>query len=115
MSKKVHLRIVGHHALVHTVKSEAHAIGAPEEATMDTKLITVHALSVHNLARTIGGNLHVILLSISKAHVELIAIDIGCMTRRCIETAGLILTCTTLAPHLFLLLEVNEATLTAKV
>ena len=50
MSKKVHLRIVGHHALVHTVESEAHAIGAPEETTVDAKLIAVYALSVYNLS-----------------------------------------------------------------
>ena len=111
--EEVHLRIVGHHALVHAVEGEAHAIGAPEESAMDAKLIAVYAAAIHNLARSVGGELYV-LAAIGRAEVELVAIDIGGMARDGVEVACLQLIGTALAPHLLLLLEVDEATLAAK-
>ena len=45
----VHLRIVGHHALVHAVVGQAVAFGAPEGALHDAELVAVHGLSIHQV------------------------------------------------------------------
>ena len=42
----VHLRIVCHHALIHPIESQTHAIRTPERAFIDTELITVYGLSI---------------------------------------------------------------------
>ena len=114
VGEEVHLRVVGDHALVHAVEGEAHAVGAPEEAAVDAELVAVHALSVYDLARTVGGELYVA-TAIGRAEVELVAIDVGRVARCGVEAAGLILCGTALLPHQLLLLEVDELALAAKV
>ena len=51
----VNLRIIGHHALVHTVESQFGAIWTPEGTLVDAELITMHGLSIHDLPTAIGG------------------------------------------------------------
>ena len=46
----VHLRIVGHHALVHPVEGKPVTVGSPEDTLFDTKLIAMYRLSIHYLA-----------------------------------------------------------------
>ena len=45
----VHQRVVHHHALVHAVEGQAIAVGRPEEAFINTKLVAVHALAEHHI------------------------------------------------------------------
>ena len=66
----VHLRIVGHHALIHAVEGQALAVGAPEESFTDAELIAVDGLAIDNLSRAISGELP--LLAVSGTHVELL-------------------------------------------
>ena len=51
----VNLRVVCHHALVHTVESQFGAIRTPEGTFIDTELITMYGLSIHDLPTAIGG------------------------------------------------------------
>ena len=114
MGEKVHLRIVGYHTLVHTIEGETHTIGTPEKTTVDAKLIAMHALSVDDLARAIGGELYV-LATIGRAHIELVATHISRVTRCSVEVACLVLIRTALLPYNLLLLKVDELSFTAKV
>ena len=60
--RDVHLWIVGHHALVHAIEGELLAARTPEGSLRDAKLITVNALTIHNLTAAILGELEVVRL-----------------------------------------------------
>ena len=45
----VHLRIIGHHALVHPVKSQIRSFRTPECAFHDTELVAVNRLTIDNV------------------------------------------------------------------
>ena len=46
----IHLRIVGHHALIHAVEGEALSVRTPEGAFLNTEFVAVDTLSIDNLA-----------------------------------------------------------------
>ena len=51
--------VVVHHALVHAVKCQALAIGAPEQTAVNAELAAMNALAIDHLARAIGSHLTV--------------------------------------------------------
>ena len=55
--ENIHLRVVGHHALVHAVEGQPLSVGTPEEAFHDAKLIAVYSFAIHNLAAAVGSEL----------------------------------------------------------
>ena len=52
----VHLRIVGHHALVHTVKGQQLSVRAPKRAFDDAKLVAVYGLAIHEVVASVLGH-----------------------------------------------------------
>ena len=71
----VYLRIVGHHALVHTIKGQSVAFGAPECTFSDTELIAMHALSVNYLPAAVLTQL--VLNALTVNYIKLIVFNIG--------------------------------------
>ena len=59
--------------MVHAVKRQLSASGVPEHAAFDSKLITVHALPVHDIARAIFGDAHQLPCGIT--HIQVVAIN----------------------------------------
>ena len=55
--KHVHLRIVGHHRLVHAVECESLAAVIPEDTLHDAEFVAVYRLSVDYLTAAVGGQL----------------------------------------------------------
>ena len=53
--REVHLRIAGHHALVHAIEGQLLSVGAPEGTLFDTELVAVHTLSVNDVLRAVGA------------------------------------------------------------
>jgi len=83
----VHLRIIGYHTLVHTIESEQVSFWTPEDTSVDTEFITVHALSAEHTVwfigylqfLTIGGcNIEIVVDGIGQGTAGLIPILIGC-------------------------------------
>ena len=91
----VNLWIIGHHRLVHAVEGELLSVRAPEEASVDAKLITVHALSVYNLARAVVRELSRRAHGLSAvacgglSHVELPVLDVSQRACGIAEVRGL--------------------------
>ena len=52
----VHLRIVGHHALVHTVKGQQLSVRAPKRAFDDAELVAVYGLAIHEVVASVLGH-----------------------------------------------------------
>ncbi len=56
----VHHRVVGNHALVHTVEGQQVALRRPESAFLDTELRAVHRLSVHDAVAALAHGEHLL-------------------------------------------------------
>ena len=61
----IHLRVVGNHALVHAIESQALTVGTPEGALVNAKLITVDALAINYLATTVSRQLVFLALGVN--------------------------------------------------
>ena len=59
--------------MVHAIKRQLRAFGVPEQASVDAKLIAVHALPIHDVARAIFGDAHQLPSGIT--HIQVVAID----------------------------------------
>ena len=75
----VHLRIVGHHRLVHAVEGEPLSVGTPEETFLNAELVAVYGLSIHYLSAAVGGQLCVHVIGVG--HVELVVFYVGMCLR----------------------------------
>ena len=73
----VHLWIVAHHALVHSVEGKTLSVGTPERAFVDAELIAVDTLSIDNLPTAVGGQLMRAALSILNKEVAFLDIGVG--------------------------------------
>ena len=71
----IHLRIVCHHRLVHTIEGQALTIRAPESSFVNAKLIAVNTLTIDNLATSVSSQL--VLLALGIGHKQLMILDIG--------------------------------------
>ena len=69
--KDVHLRVVFHHTLVHTVESQSLTVGTPERPFVDAKLVAVYAFAVDNLARAVGGEFDGLAFSIADKEIKI--------------------------------------------
>ena len=101
----IHLRIVGHHTLVHAIEGQPLSVRTPECAFFNAKLITVNTLSIDNLTRAIGGEL--VLLFVGIDHKELISFHICCSLRDAVPVISR-LSSDTVLPDDLLLFEVHE-------
>ena len=72
----IHLRIVGHHALIHAIKCQVRALRIPEHTAIDTELAAVHTLTIDDLVVTIKG--YLVLLAHGIGNIDVIVLDIGC-------------------------------------
>ena len=72
----VHLRIVGHHALIHAVERQTLSVRTPESAFIDAKLVSVYGLPIHNLTTAIDGQL--VLLALRVNDIQLMVLDDCC-------------------------------------
>ena len=72
---EVHLWIIRHHALVHTVESQFLSVRTPECSLFNAELITVYALTIDDFARAVGGEL--MLVSLTVGHIQLMVLDIS--------------------------------------
>ena len=61
----VHLRVVGNHRLVHTVKGQPLTVRTPEGALVDAELIAVYGLAVHNVAAAVRCQLVLVALAVN--------------------------------------------------
>ena len=75
----VYLRIVSHHALIHAVEGQLLSVRTPESSFIDAKLIAVDRLAVDDFARSVVGEL--ILLIVGIPHIELPVLGISNGTR----------------------------------
>ena len=100
-----HLRIVGDHALVHAVESKMLAVGAPESALRDAKLVAMDALSVDYFAAAVGGEL--MLLALGVDHEQLAVLHVCGGFRLGAPVVGL-LAREAVLPNNLLLFEVDE-------
>ena len=64
----VHHRIVGHHRLVHAVKRQQVALGAPERTFRNAKLVAVDAHAILQFACAVGG--HLMAFAVGRCHEE---------------------------------------------
>ena len=101
----VHLRIVGHHRLVHAIKGKTLSVRAPEETFLNAELIAVNSLSIHYLSAAVGGQLSVHVVGI--CHVELVVFYICIGFRLCAQFARRTFV-VVYFPHHFLLSEIIE-------
>ena len=70
----VHLRIVGHHRLVHSVECETLSVGTPEESFLYAELVAVNGLSVDYLTAAVVGYLRCLVVGVG--HAELVVFHI---------------------------------------
>ena len=73
--RDVHLRIVGHHALVHAVESQLLSVGTPEGALCDAELVAVHGFAIHQVVAAVGGDGHV--LPVCRGDVQVMLPHVG--------------------------------------
>ena len=71
----VHLGIIRHHGLVHTIECKPISVGSPEDTLFNTEFIAVNRLSIHNLSCTVGGEL--LTLSLSIRYPQLVVLYVG--------------------------------------
>lgn len=71
----VHLWVIGYLSLVHAIKSQSHAVGTPKKSAIDTELIAVYSLSVHDVTTAVLGQLLGIAMGIR--YKELVVVDIS--------------------------------------
>ena len=56
--RDIHLRIVGHHALVHPIESELFPVRAPECSFGDAELVTMYGFTIHQVVAAVGRHGH---------------------------------------------------------
>ena len=56
--RDIHLRIVGHHTLVHPIESELFPVRTPECSFGNAELVTMYGFSIHQVVATIGRHGH---------------------------------------------------------
>ena len=83
----VNLRVVGDHALVHAVESQALAVGTPECAFVDAPLVAVDSLAIDNLTRTVCSQL--VLMTFTVADIELMILQVGRSLGNAVPVVGL--------------------------
>ena len=56
--RDIHLRIVGHHILVHPIESELFPVRTPECSFGNAELVTMYGFSIHQVVAAIGRHGH---------------------------------------------------------
>ena len=70
----VYLRIVGHHALIHAIESKLLSVWREERSLADAKLVTMNALSVYDIARSVFRQLPVFQ---SAGDIKIVVLKVG--------------------------------------
>ena len=105
VSEGVHLWIVLHHALVHTVERKMLSVGTPEQTLVDSKLVPVYCLSIDYLTTAVGCELSC--LTTFGSYPQLMVTNES-HRFRCFVPGGVLLVGTCLSPYYLLFLPVVE-------